>query len=121
MSIINDLSPDELDKYTHFIQNYLDKEEALAGISKRLQNNGVSPELARELVRYVALGHSDGLKDKAIISVSIGGVALLIFSIIGINSESGFKFFIIAFFSFFGGIYQYRKSMKRLRYLKSIS
>ena len=121
MNLIDQLTTDEINKYTIFINKYLNKEEALAGISKRLQNNGVSPELARELVRMVALSHTDQVNRKAKNSFILGGLGLIVFSIIGINSEMGIRFFSMASFSFLGGLYQYRTSIKRLRYLKSIS
>ena len=121
MNIIDQLNTDEINNYTNFINKYLDKEEALAGISKRLQNTGVSSELARELVRMVALSHTDQVNRKAKNSFILGGLGLIVFSIIGISTELGFRFFGMAFFSFLGGLYQYRTSIKRLRYLQSIS
>jgi hypothetical protein len=121
MSLLDELSPQELNNYTAFINSYLNNEEKLGGISKRLQNNGVSPELARELVRHVALSHSDNEKGKATTSLVLGGIGLVVFSTIGIVTRGGAYLYIASFFSFFGGIYQYRSSKKRFRYLTSIS
>jgi hypothetical protein len=123
MNLIDQLPSDKLEKYTIFINNYLSKGDALAGISKRLQNNGVSPDLARELVKTVALSHSASTKEKATLSVVLGGLGLFIFIIIAMNSPHGHGggFFLMALFSFLGGVFKYLDSRKRLKYLKSIS
>lgn len=111
----------EIQNYTKFVNTYLDKEEGLAGIVIRLKNRGLESEMAREIVKEVAKSHTAKVKSKAQLSLILGVLGVLVFAFIGLNSKSGMKFFVMSIGSFFGGIYQYLSSRKRLKYLNSLN
>jgi len=111
----SELPATEFKKYTAFINRQLEKEEALAAISYRLQQHGAAPEIARQMIKDIALSQSLKVKNKAMLNIGLGLAGTILFSIIGLTSKRGEKYFLIAIGSLLGGLYHYYSSSKRVR------
>lgn len=107
-------------KFLNFINESLVDEKALALISKRLQDAGLSHESAKELIQEQALLQAAKTKKDGLIRLSLGAGAMVILFLVGYKAEGRRNFYALAAGAFIGGTYMFFKSRKRLSYLNKI-
>lgn len=115
-----DFSPEDQKKQKDYILLKLKEERALAYISKRLQDSGMSHDSAKSLIQQEALELSEHSKREGLFRLLGGAGGFCLLLIIGYVGGDRRNLYYVATGLFIGGIYMYFKSRKRLKYLKSI-
>lgn len=115
-----EFSSDDQGKFLRYIDNALNEEKALALISKRLQDAGLSHESAKGIIQQQALIHASKASKGGFIRLAIGTVAMIVLLLIGYEAPRRGNFYAYAAGAMLGGGYLFFKSRRRLKYLKSI-
>jgi hypothetical protein len=108
------------DKVLAFIDKKIEEEDGLASILILLQHKGYEYEEARTMVKSRALLQAQKTKTKSIKDLVLGLIAVIVFLFVGWRYPLLEEFYYISFGAFVSGLYFYGKSVKRLKYLRSI-
>lgn len=107
-------------KFLSYIKTALKEEKALAYISKRLQDSGLSHDSAKELIANEAFKQSSEENKNGLTRMGLGFFGFLTLLAVGYQAGHRRNLYFAAVGLLIGGIYMYSKSKKRLKYLNTI-
>ena len=115
-----EFSSEDQGKFLRYIDNALMEEKALALISKRLQDSGLSHESAKQIIQQQALLQATKARKDGFIRLALGTLAMIVLLFIGYEAPRRGNFYAYATGAMIGGGYLFFKSRRRLAYLKRI-